>query len=111
VGVGLCADTAQYFPPVFNPLGTVGLAPPQTITSLPVQTAVGTYRARGASMVLVAVQVSGPGLYLPPVLKIVGGFHPPQTIISLPVHTAECWNRPLGTLVILVAFQRSMPGS
>ena len=61
-------------------------------------------------MVLVALQVSAPGLYLPPLLKIVGGFHPPQTIISLPVHTAECWNRPLGTLVMLVAFQLSVPG-
>ena len=39
-------------------------------------------------MVLVAVQLSVPGLYLPPVLKISGGSHPPQTIISLPVHTA-----------------------
>ena len=42
-------------------------------------------------MVLVAVQLSVPGLYLPPVLKILfGGSHPPQTIISLPVHTAVC---------------------
>jgi hypothetical protein len=66
------------------------LDPPQTIISLPVQTAVGTYRALGASVVLVDVQLFGPGLYLPPVLKIVGGFHPPQTIISLPIHTAVC---------------------
>ena len=108
VGVGLGAANPQYLPPV---LTAAGLAPPQTIISVPVQTAVGTYRAVGASVVLVAVQLSGSGLYLPPVLKIVGGFHPPQTIISLPVHTAECWNRPLGTLVMLVAFQRSMPGS
>ena len=86
-------------------------APPQTIISLPVQTAVGTYRAVGALVVLVAVQLSVPGLYLPPVLKILGGFHPPQTIISLPVHTAECWNRPVGTLVTLVAVQLSVPGS
>ena len=108
VGVGVGPDSAQYLPPVFNP---VGLAPPQTIISVLVHTAVGTYRAVGASVVLVAVQLSRPGLYLPPVLKIVGGFHPPQTIISLPVHTAECWNRPLGTLVMLVAFQLSVPGS
>ena len=62
-------------------------------------------------MVLVAVQLSVPGLYLPPVLKIVGGFHPPHTIISLPVHTAVCWNRPEGTLVVLVAVQLFVPGS
>jgi hypothetical protein len=37
VGVGLCADSAQYLPPLFNP---VGLAPAQTTISLPVQTAV-----------------------------------------------------------------------
>ena len=84
--------------------------PPQTIISLPVQTAVATYRAVGALMVLVAVQLSVPGLYLPPVLKTVGGSHPPQTIISLPVHTVECWNRPWGTLIMLVAFQLSVPG-
>src|SRR5262245_2214154 len=107
VGVGLVAP-AQYLPPVLN---AVGLAPPQTIISLPVQTAVGTYRAVGASVVLVAVQLSVTRLYLPPVLKIAGGFHPPQTIISLPVHTAECWNRPSGTLFMLVAFQLSVSGS
>ena len=74
--------------------------PPQTIISLPVQTAVAMYRAVGASVVLVAVQLPVPGLYLPPVLKTVGGSHPPQTIISLPVQTVECWNRPWGTLIM-----------
>ena len=39
------------------------------IISLPVQTAVCCSRALGALVVLVAVQVSVPGLYLPPVLK------------------------------------------
>jgi hypothetical protein len=39
-------------------------------------------------MVLVSVQVSLLGLYLPPVSKIVLMLVPPQTIISLPVHTA-----------------------
>ena len=38
-------------------------------------------------MVLVAVQLSVLGLYLPPVLNTVRD-HPPQTIISLPVQTA-----------------------
>ena len=47
-------------------------------------------RARriGALVVLVAVQLSVVGLYLPPVFKSLLLFHPPQTIISLPVHTA-----------------------
>ena len=43
--------------------------PPQMIISLPVQTAVCTVRRLGALMVLVAVQLSVPGLYLPPVFK------------------------------------------
>src|SRR5262245_34642418 len=73
----------QYLPPVFEPVS------PQTIISLPVQTAVCSYRTVGALVVLVAVQLSVLGLYLPPVLK--GGAPktiPPQTIISLPVQTA-----------------------
>ena len=70
-----------YLPPVFT---SVPRPPPQTIISLPVQTAVCCPRALGALVVLVAVQLSVVGLYLPPVLSLV----PPQTIISLPVHTA-----------------------
>ena len=38
--------------------------------------------------VLVAVQLSVLGLYLPPVSEGLGAA-PPQTIISLPVHTAD----------------------
>jgi len=76
-----------YLPPVFKtPLVPI---PPQTIISLPVQTAVWTHRASGALVVLVAVQVFVLGLYLPPVLrrlKLLSS--PPQTIISLPVQTA-----------------------
>jgi hypothetical protein len=39
-------------------------------------------------VVVVAVQLSVLGLYLPPVFKSVLPLSPPQTIISLPVHTA-----------------------
>jgi hypothetical protein len=39
-------------------------------------------------VVLVAVQLSVLGLYLPPVLNNVEFAAPPQTIISLLVHTA-----------------------
>jgi hypothetical protein len=39
-------------------------------------------------MVLVIVQVSVLGLYLPPVSKALTPSKPPQTIISLPVQTA-----------------------
>jgi hypothetical protein len=76
-----------YRPPVFN--GTVfARSPPQTIISLPVQTAVGNSRPSGALAVLVAVQEFVLGLYLPPVFE--GPFEtcPPQTIICVPVQTA-----------------------
>jgi hypothetical protein len=56
-------------------------------------------------VVLVAVQLSVLGLYLPPVLPL-----PPQTIISVLVHTAVCWLRAAGALVVLVAVQLSVPG-
>ena len=39
-------------------------------------------------MVLVAVQLSVPGLYRPPVFVPLEPSVPPQTIISLPVQTA-----------------------
>jgi hypothetical protein len=73
-----------YLPPVFKK-GLPSPFPPQTIISLPVQTAVCQYRPTGALVVVVAVQLSVMGLYLPPVF-VVG--LPPQTIISLPVQTA-----------------------
>jgi hypothetical protein len=88
VGVGVGApDCAQYLPPVLNLPRTP--PPPQIIISLPVHTAVCKVRASGALIVLVAVQLSLPGSYLPPVLRTRGKpSSPPQTIISLPVHTA-----------------------
>jgi len=83
VGVGLGPPCTQYLPPVFKlPF------PPQTIISLPVHTAVCPDRGDGALEVLVAVQLSVLGLYLPPVLKLPALLPPPQVIISLPVHTA-----------------------
>ena len=50
---------------------------------------------------LVAVQLSLPGLYLPPVVSKL----PPQTIISSPVQIAVCSSREVGTLTLLVAVQ------
>ena len=67
VGLGVGPDCAQYLPPLLRRPPVP--CPPQTIISLPVQTAVGCSRASGASVVLVAIQLSVPGLYLPPVLK------------------------------------------
>jgi hypothetical protein len=67
VGLGVGPSCAQYLPPV---LKSVELsAPPQTIISLPIQTDLETYRGEGALVVLVAIQLSVLGLYLPPVLK------------------------------------------
>ena len=59
---------------------------------------------------LVAVQLSVLGLYLPPVFKINWLSCPPHTIISLPVHTAVCKYRAEGALVVLVAVQLSVLG-
>ena len=87
VGVGL-GPAAQYLPPVFKP-APPPIAPPQTIIfiSLSVHTAVGPARRAGALVMLVAVQLSVLGLYLPPVFNKLP-LMPPQTIISLPVQTA-----------------------
>ena len=64
-----------YLPPVFKPRHG---SPPQTIISLPVQTAVCKYRAEGALVVLVGVQLSVLGLYLPPVFKWPAGISAPD---------------------------------
>jgi hypothetical protein len=97
-----------YRPPVFKKQPKKQPPPPQTIISLPVHTAVGNSLAEGALVVLVAVQLSVLGSYLPPV-NVKG--NPPQTIISLPVRTAVCQIRPAGALVVLVATQLSVLGS
>src|SRR5207248_336682 len=76
-----------YLPPVLKPVPWP--TPPQTIISLPLQTAVCCSRAEGALVVLVAVQLFVPGLYLPPVLtSFPVSAYPPQTIIAVPVQTA-----------------------
>jgi hypothetical protein len=59
---------------------------------------------------LVDVQVSVRGLYLPPVLKKVPLLIPPHTIISLPVQTPLCQARGVGALVVLVVVQVSLQG-
>jgi hypothetical protein len=54
---------------------------------------------------LVSVQLSVLGLYLPPLLKVLPKFVPPQMIISLPVQIAVWNNRALGAFVVLVGVQ------
>ena len=67
VGVGVVGGCAQYLPPVFTrPLPP---CPPHTTISLPVQTPANWFRAVGAFVVLVAVQLSVSGLYLPPLFE------------------------------------------
>jgi hypothetical protein len=61
-------------------------------------------------VVLVGVQLSVPGLYLPPVLKSLLELNPPQAIISVPVHTAVGKARVSGALLVLVAAQLSVLG-
>src|SRR5437870_1459512 len=102
--MGAC-DCAQYLAPVL-----VKGSPPQTIISLPLHTAVCEFRAAGALVVLVVIQLSVTGLYLPPVFKLLLPSYPRQTIISLPVHTAVCEFRAAGALVVLVVIQLSVTG-
>ena len=97
----------SYLPPVFK-INWLS-CPPHTIISLPVHTAVCKYREEGALVPMVAVQLSVPGLYLPPVPKALPS-NPPHTIISLPVHTAVFHARPEGALTVLVAVQLSVMG-
>ena len=127
-----------YLPPVLKELKKS--RPPQTIMSLSVHTAVWDNRAVGALVVLVAVQVSAPGLYLPPlpIAEAVGvgvgvgvnvptGVNcakdlppasncwgplalPPQTIISLPLQMAVWPDLGIGALAVLVATQLSEAG-
>ena len=61
-------------------------------------------------MVLVAVQLSVLGSYLPPVFKKNWLSNPPHAIISLPVQTAVCKYREEGALLELVDVQLSVPG-
>ena len=71
VGVGVGGgNCAQYLPPVFRSLESS--RPPQTIIWVPLQIAVWPYRASGALVVVVAVQLLVLGLYLPPVPGGVG---------------------------------------
>src|SRR5437762_1487677 len=60
----------------------------------------------GALVMLVAVQLSVLGLYLPPVFNPLPA--PPQTIISLPVQTATWLTRAVGALAMLVAVHASL---
>ena len=69
-----------------------------------------TVSAEGALVVLVAVQLSVLGLYLPPVLIKCQVPCPPQTIISLPVQIAVCPSRASGALMVLVAPHWSVHG-
>src|SRR5438034_50802 len=83
--------------------------PPHTTIALPVHTAVWKNRPVGASAVLVAVQLSAPGLYLPPVFRSPTTLlSPPQTIISLPVHIAVALDGSVGPVVVHLAVQVSL---
>ena len=70
-------------PPVL--LGELKLLPPQTIISLPVHTAVWPLRPDGALEILVAVQLSSPGIYRPP--ELIEEL-PPHMSITRAAHTA-----------------------
>src|SRR5207302_10237929 len=83
--------------------------PPQLIISAPVHSAASESRPVGALFVLLAVQRSVLGLYLPPVFSSPPSY-PPHTTISVPVQTAVCDSRPVGALLVLVGTHVSVPG-
>ena len=60
---------------------------------------------------LVVIQVSAEGLYLPPVFSEPLLLSPPHTIISLPVQTAACLSLASGALIVLVTVQVSVAGT
>ena len=66
-------------------------------------------RAAGALVVLVAVQLSVPGLYLPPVFKSLRSISAPDDHFTASPH-CRVTTRPVGALVVLVAVQLSVPG-
>ena len=87
VGVQLSVATL-YLPPVLKFIGGLQQIPPHTIISLPAHTYAKESREWGALLVLVAVQLSRVGLYLPPVLQSLNvESMPPHTTISLLVQT------------------------
>ena len=57
---------------------------------------------------LVAVQVSAEGLYLPPVFSAPLLLSPPHAINSSPVQTAACLSLASGALIVLVTVQVSV---
>ena len=64
-------------------------------------------RAVGALVVLVAVQLSVPGLYLPPVFKVLGHYSAPDDHFTAGPHCGVIV-RALGALVVPVATQLSV---
>ena len=74
--------------------GSIGSAPDDHFAASP--HCFVNHRTSGALVVLVALQLSVLGLYLPPVFKTSLAVRPPQTIISLPVHTAVWLSRAVG---------------
>ena len=85
VGVQLSVP-GLYLPPVSKSIAGQQNTPPQTIISLPVHTAACESRGESALLVLVAIQLSVSGLYLPPVLQSLNVESvPAHTIISLPL--------------------------
>ena len=62
----------------------------------------------GALVVLVAVQVSVPGLYLPPVFRSDANAAPDDHFTASPHCRVRC--RAVGALTVLVAVQLSVPG-
>jgi len=90
-------------------MGSKDCRPPQTIISVPVQTADASARPDGTpGPVEVAIQLSLAGSYRPPVFV----HAPPQTINSVPVQILAAYAGSVGTpLPVEVAIQLPVSGS
>ena len=64
----------------------------------------------GALVVLVAVQLSVLGLYLPPVFRVAADISPPRRSFHCRSRLRCDTHRPVGALVVLVAVQLSVLG-
>jgi len=104
-------NVGSYTPPVLRPLMSSGV-PPHTIHLLiaAIHCALDSNLAEGAFVVVIAVQESVTGSYLPPVLRpVVPSDVPPHTSISVPVQTELCEALAEGAPTVEVAVQLPDP--
>ncbi len=84
--------------------------PPQTIISVPVQTALWPLRALGAPVALMAAQLCGENVSFLPSPSTDALSRPPNTIMALPVLTALWAKRGEGALTVVICVVEPLSG-